>query len=126
MIRRTWKRGDYLVIDDESGKTILASEARQLWDGSLRHYKSYETRHPQEFVKARNDPKMLTDISPIDIIESPSNIVPLTIGETNVVTQTDGAAAHLFDVGILPGDPGIGEMILGAGATDGPFFVRYR
>ena len=65
------------------------------------------------------------DFSPTDIIEVPSDIIPITVGETNVVTQTDGAAAHLFSVGVLGGDPGIGKMEIGAAATDGPFFVRF-
>lgn len=118
-----WKRGDWKIIDDESGRTIYASEARQSWDGSLRHYSQYETRQPQEFVRAKNDPKPLLKVRPDRAYPTPDLIVPLTVGETNVLTRT-GPATHLFDFGILGGDPGIGEMTIEASATQGPFIVR--
>ena len=125
MIRRSYRPGDYLLVDDESGKTIWASEARTLWDGSIRHYHSFETRHPQEFVKAKNDPKSISDISVEAPLPTPSNIVPIAIGQTNVLTRT-GPASHLFGFGVLGGgDPGIGQMVIGASAESSPFFVRY-
>ena len=120
-----WRSGDYKLIDDESGLTIFASEARTLWDGSIRHFSSFETRHPQEFVKARNDPKKLSDISFTDAIDAPSNIVPISIGQSNVLTRTS-PASHLFGFGVLGGgDPGIGQMVIAASAEASPFFVRY-
>lgn len=120
-----WKSGDWKLIDDESGKTIYASEARQIWDGSLRHFSSFETRHPQEFVKAKQDPKGLTEISLTDTIGNISNVVPFMVGQTSVRTVT-GPAAHIFGFGVLGNnDPGIGQMTIAASAESGPFFVRY-
>ena len=120
-----WRSGDWRMIDDESGLPIMASEARTLWDGSIRHFSSFETRHPQEFVKARNDPKKLSDISFTDAIDAPSNIVPISIGQSNVLTRTS-PASHLFGFGVLGGgDPGIGQMVIAASAEASPFFVRY-
>lgn len=120
-----WKNGDWKIIDDESGRTIYASEARQIWDGSIRHFSSSETRNPQEFVKARKDPKALTEISLTDTAQSPSNIVPTMIGQSSVRTRT-GPATHLFAFGVLGGnDPGIGQMVINASAEASPFTVRY-
>ena len=124
MIRRTWRRGEHLLIDDESGRTIVASEAIRLWDGSIRHYSSYEPAHPQWFFKARKDPKPLTEIVPEFPTSAAANIIPLTVGDTNVLTKV-GAALGKFSIGVLGNDPGIGEMVVGASSASNPFFIRY-
>ena len=102
-IRNTHRVGDYLMVDDESGLTHYASEMVQIWDGSWRHHSNAETRHPQEFVRARNDPKPLRHVRPDGFSPSIDNTFDLVIGETNVPMRLDGPAAHLFQ-------PGIGKL----------------
>jgi len=49
------KLGDYNAISDRSGKKFKASEMRLQWNGLYVHYTEYEERHPQEFLKGRED-----------------------------------------------------------------------
>ena len=104
-IRNTHRVGDYLAVDDESGFVHYASEMVYRWDGMFVHRTNTETRHPQEFVKARNDPRALKDVRP-DIRQAPvDNTFALEVGDTTVPTIIDGPAAHLFK-------PGIGRLII--------------
>ena len=123
MIRNDWRAGDWLMKDDESGLVHYRSQMKKNWDGTWRHHTNTEPSHPQYFVKPSGDPKPLKKIRPDRAYPTPDNIVPLTVGETAVLTRT-GPATHLFDLGILGGDPGIGEMTIEASATQGPFMVR--
>lgn len=104
-IRNTHRPGDYLMVDDESGYTHYASEMVERWDGAWVHHTNNESRHPQEFVKARNDPKALRDVRPDEFAPEIDNTFDLEIGETSVSTPIDGPAAHLFK-------PGIGKMVI--------------
>ena len=63
-VRNTWRPGDYLVIDDISGFPHYASEMTTDWDGSFRHRRNLDGRHPQLDVKARRDPEALRDVRP--------------------------------------------------------------
>lgn len=56
--------GDYLVVDDESGFTHVKSDIVRRWDGALVRKDQWETRNPQEFVKARKDPAPLKEVRP--------------------------------------------------------------
>lgn len=111
-IRNRIKVGDYLMVDDESGLTHYASEMVKIWDGSWRHRSNYETRQPQEFVKARRDPKALRNVRAEPLVAPPFNALGAFIGNTTVPVGTGGAAAHLYDLGI-------GDMEIGY-----DFFVR--
>lgn len=55
MTRRTYKKNDYLAIDDISGQTHYASEMRMTWDGKFVHKDNWDPRHPQDFVRSKND-----------------------------------------------------------------------
>lgn len=105
-VRNRHRVGDYLIRDDESGFTIYKSEAVKIWDGTYRHKRMYETRHPQEFVKAKRDPRALDVVRPEPLVDAPVNAVSTLIGSTAVPTPS-GPASHLFD-------PGIGEMKVGS------------
>lgn len=93
-IRNTHRVGDYLMRDDESGIVYYASEMRQIWDGSWRHKKMFETRQPQEFVQARNDPRALRHIRPDELVAQP---IPAAgcIGNTTIRRPT-APATHIF------------------------------
>ena len=47
--------GDWNLICDSCGKKIKAHDAKQRWDGFLVCPSCYETRHSQDFVRARQD-----------------------------------------------------------------------
>lgn len=99
--------GDWLVVDDESGLTILASESVKLWDGRLVHHDQYEERNPQEFVRAGRDPHPLPfarpDIAPD--VAYPFNVESMFVGDSNVPTPIS-PASHLYS------RIGIGEMVV--------------
>ena len=54
MISR-YKKGDWLALCDMCGQRYYASKLRQRWDGLMVCNKDWETRHPQEFVRAKED-----------------------------------------------------------------------
>ena len=87
--------GDHLALCDESGIVGYASDMVKRWDGAFVRQKGFETRHPQEFVKAVKDPKALTLVRIRQTVASASPTQPSTIGTTSVVTPT-GPASHLF------------------------------
>lgn len=105
-IRNTYRVGDSLMKDDESGRVHYRSEMIQKWNGMWVRKDQYEARHPQEFVRAGNDPHALRDIRPDTKSPVTTNAAELYIGETTVLAKTNGPAHHLYD-------PGIGEMIIG-------------
>lgn len=47
--------GEWNVTCDVCSKKIKAHEAKQRWDGFIVCEKDYETRQPQDFVRARQD-----------------------------------------------------------------------
>jgi hypothetical protein len=109
-LRRGFIPGEHLVRDDESGAVYYASEMVKRWDGALVHQKNDERRHPQEFVRAGTDPKALRDVrTDLPYPEAPAADFDLFVGETNVPTP-QGAASHLFDVGI--GSAAIGSTFV--------------
>lgn len=50
-----YESGSFNLICDCCGKKIKASEAKQRWDGFMVCKEDYEQRHPQDFVRARQD-----------------------------------------------------------------------
>jgi len=115
-IRNTHKVGDSLMMDDESGLVHYRSEMVQIWDGTWRHHKSFETRHPQEFVKARRDPRALRHVRPEPLVATPLTTVRGQIGLTDIETG-QGPASHLFEAGI-------GQMVIEEGSDAVVFKVR--
>ena len=105
-IRNTHRVGDWLMVDEESGHTVYRSQCRKIWDGTFRRTSQFESRQPQELVKARSDPKALTDIRVEDTFAVPCNVQPTFVGNTNIRTK-DSAGSHLF------GNPGIGDAEIG-------------
>jgi hypothetical protein len=105
MIRNRHKVGSYLMMDDESGYVHYREDMRQIWDGTWRHKNTFETRQPQEFVYARNDPKPLRNIRPEPLCATVDNGPAAEIGSTTVDTPTS-PAGHIF------GNRGIGQMLI--------------
>lgn len=50
-----YKSGDWNVICDVCSKKIKASESRKRWDGFIVCQDDFEQRHPQDFVRSKED-----------------------------------------------------------------------
>ena len=50
-----YKAGEWNVTCDVCSKKIKSGQARKRWDGFIVCPDDYETRHPQDFVRARQD-----------------------------------------------------------------------
>ncbi|MEE8234318.1 MAG: hypothetical protein V3R41_06535 [Gammaproteobacteria bacterium] len=99
-IRNKHRIGDYLMVDDESGFTFYRSEMVRRWDGAYVHVNNNEIRNPQEFVRAKNDPKALDVVRPeVALSAACAVFFDLFVPGTSIETAF-GAASHLFDVGI--------------------------
>ena len=104
-MRNGWRPGRYLIEDDESGKVVYDDQVAKIWDGSIREKRMYETRQPQEFVRGKNDPKVLTETRPAAPTAIPTNTTGPFVGNTTIPVP-QGPAFHLYDFGI-------GEMTVG-------------
>jgi len=109
------------MVSDESGFTHYASEMVRTWDGRWVHKDEWEPRHPQDFVRAKNDPVSLQIVRPNQTVSavptSAESIVGLlTVGETGIQTVY-GPATHIFDPDDLwhqlLSPIGIGDMEIG-------------
>ena len=99
-VRHRHRLGDYLMRDDESGEVRYRSELIKRWDGLWVQRKGYETRQPQEFVRAKKDPYSLRHVRPDELVALPYTGLEVTIGESTVPFPPNNAAAHLFDFGL--------------------------
>ena len=115
--RRGWKRGDWLVRDEESGLVEYASNCTRDYYGVLKRKDQADHRHPQDFVKAGNDPYINDpQASPAYVYDTSAYNVSAYVYGTNVLTP-QGPAFHLFGI-IVPGvSTGIGSMTIGTTFT---------
>lgn len=63
--RQAYVPGDHLVVCDRTGFRVLASEARKEWTGAIVRGRSWEPRHPQDFVRAKADQQAVTNARPM-------------------------------------------------------------
>jgi len=59
-----FKDGDNWVECQVCGMDTYASDIKKRWDGVLVCPEDYETRHPQDFVRARKDKIAATIVAP--------------------------------------------------------------
>ena len=110
--RSGWKRGEHLVRDEESGFTEYASKVRRDYYGVLT--KHPDPMHPQDFIRARNDPFISDPQNPPTYIYDTSAYNLGDFVGVTVVPAPVGPATHLFNpAAIQVSDPGIGEMVIG-------------
>jgi hypothetical protein len=111
-----WKRGDWLVRDEESGFTEYASEVKRDYYGVLT--KNPDWAHPQDFIRAKNDPYINDPQNPPTyIFDTSAYNLGDFIGVTSVPAPI-GPATHLFNPGAIQGaEPGIGDMTIGSTFT---------
>lgn len=59
-----YKSGDWWAICDVCGRKMKASHARHRWDGLIVCDEDFEHRHPQDFIKVRQDKVTVPFIRP--------------------------------------------------------------
>ena len=112
--RGGWKRGDWLVRDEESGFVEYGKNVRRDYYGVLKNKDQYEGPHPQLFVKARQDPYIqYPQADPSYVYDTSAYNVSAFVYGTNVPAPI-GPATHLFNPAVVQaGDPGVGDMTIG-------------
>ena len=65
MSRNHYVSGEHNITCDVCSKKIKINEARLRWDGFLVCKNDYEERHPQDFVRAKQDKIYVRETRPI-------------------------------------------------------------
>jgi hypothetical protein len=60
----TYRAGDYKVISDESGLTVMNSECKTTWRGYKVHASEYDAKQPQLTINPRNESIAVKDARP--------------------------------------------------------------
>jgi hypothetical protein len=99
--RNSHRIGDYLMLDDESGRVHYRSEMVEKWNGNWVRKDQFETRQPQEFVKAKADPFPLRHTRPAPVSDTPASVKTLFAGLTEdsdhpILRPKNGPAHHLY------------------------------
>jgi hypothetical protein len=65
--RNRYRKGRWLVVDDESGQVLYSDQVVRRWDGMYVRKDQDEPIDPQWFITSQNDPKPLPFVRPDDI-----------------------------------------------------------
>ena len=115
--RRGWKRGEWLVRDEESGLVEYASNVTRDYYGVLKRRDQADSQHPQDFVRAGQDPYINDpQASPAYTYDTSAYNVSAYVYGTNIPTP-QGPAFHLFGIVGAAGAQGIGTMVIGTTFT---------
>lgn len=113
--RRGWKPGQWLVRDEESGFIEYGSNVKRDYYGVLKRKDQADKRHPQDFVRAGQDPyTQEPQNSPALVYNTSAYNVSAFVYGTNIPIP-QGPATHLFDIAYptgTPGQYGIGIMVI--------------
>ena len=100
--------GSYNAICDVCGLKYKASELSRRWDGAMVCEADYETRHPQEFVRARRDNPKLPFIRPD--IDSEDIAITLDCNAFEFETTTNVAFQSMLQAWANPTVPFIYDV----------------
>lgn len=116
--RRGWKRGEWLVRDEESGFIEYGSNVTRDYYGVLTRKDQADSKHPQLFVRAQSDPYIqYPQANPSYTYDVSAYNVSAFVYGTNIPTPV-GPATHLFEaVAVMAGDPAIPDMSIGTDFT---------
>lgn len=94
-IRNRWNKGEFLIIDSESGMTRYSGQVKKDYTGERVTKRWADSEQPQDFIRPSNDPRPIPFANPglQDFVVQ--NCVPLLVGNTGVLTPS-GPANHLF------------------------------
>lgn len=62
--RNRYRKGKWLVVDDESGQVLYSDQVVRRWDGMYVRKDQNEPIDPQWFITSENDPKSLPFVRP--------------------------------------------------------------
>lgn len=111
--RRGWKRGEWLVRDEESGFIEYGRNVTRDYYGVLTRKDQADNVHPQTFVKPGKDPYTQSpQASPALIYDTSAYNVSAFVYGTTIPTPR-GPAFHLFNIVGAAGATGIGTWIIG-------------
>ena len=112
--RRGWKRGEWLVKDEESDFVEYASEVAYDYWGTLKKKSQLDPAHPQLFIRAKSDPTpVYPQNPPVRTFDTSAYNLGDFVGST-AVTAPIGPATHIYNPGaVSEGNPGIGDMEIG-------------
>ncbi len=112
--RRGWKKGAWLVRDEESGFVEYGDNVRRDYYGVLKRKDQADPVHPQLFIRALGDPYPVYPQAPIAMTYDTSAYdASAFVYGTNIPTPY-GPATHLFNPFAGQGSSqGIGAMTIG-------------
>jgi hypothetical protein len=93
--------GDYLVVDDRSGFTRWRSHCVRQWNGLIVHRSIYDSRHPQDYLRARREDFRLPDARPEGRIEDQVFVGPLVTEIAADVPGFDDMYAPMGPLGVF-------------------------
>lgn len=115
--RRGWKRGEWLVRDEESGLVEYGSNVIRDYYGVLKRKDQADHIHPQQFVRAKEDPYMqYPQANPAYVYDVSSYDVSAFVYGTTIPAPI-GPATHLFNPSVLTppvSDTAIPNMTIGS------------
>lgn len=93
--RNSWRKGEFLIIDSESGMTRYSEQVKKDYTGErvTKRWADYE--QPQDFVRPNDDPRPIPFSNPGITGFNVNTCLPMVVGNTNIPTPS-GAANHLF------------------------------
>jgi len=96
-----YKSGDWYVSCDVCSKQIYASEAKHRWDGMIVCEDDFETRHPQDLIKVRQERigVPFTRLEPEDSFTVVNYVVALTCTPMTSLGEADRGTADCATVG---------------------------
>lgn len=99
--RRGWKSGDWLAKDEESGFTTYGSKLEYDYYGVLQLKGKGDRAHPQDFVKAKEDPYPVYPVSqPLRDYSLDESVVGFFVGTTTVPTSLVSPAFSIYRPGV--------------------------
>ncbi len=95
--RNRWKKGEFLIIDSESGMTRYSGQVKKDYTGErvTKRWADYE--QPQDFIRPNDDPRPVPFANPGLSDFQVGNCLPIDVGATTRPTPF-GPANHLFTV----------------------------
>lgn len=94
-MRNGWRKGQFLIIDSESGMTRYSGQVKKDYTGEMVTKRYTDCEQPQDFIKPSDDPRPIPFSNPGLQSFQVSASAALYVGNTSVLTKF-GPASHLF------------------------------
>lgn len=95
-MRNGWRKGQFLIIDSESGMTRYSGQVKKDYTGEMVTKRYTDCEQPQDFIKPSDDPQPIPFSNPgLSDFDVDDCISPF-VGNTTVRAR-ESPASHLFD-----------------------------